>query len=82
MCANALTMILDIPQALKDLNIAISEVFTTLSSVLSQFRIYERLDKVDDALARQIHLVMISFVKVCAHVIKYQQGGRWKRLVR
>lgn len=75
-------MVLDIPQAIRDLNDAISEVFMTVSSVLSQFRIYERLDKVDNLLARQIHLVMVSFVRICAHVVNYQQGGRWKRLVK
>ncbi|KAK7994744.1 Nacht and tpr domain containing protein [Apiospora arundinis] len=80
MCANALTMVLDIPQAIRDLNEAISEVFTKVSSLLSQFRIYERLDKVDNLLARQIHLVMVSFVKICAHVVNYQQGGSWERL--
>lgn len=80
MCANALTMVLDIPQAIRDLNEAISDVFTTVSSVLSQFRIYERLDTVDSLLARQIHMVMVSFVTICAHVVNYQQGGRWQRL--
>ncbi|KAK6836019.1 hypothetical protein PG987_006514 [Apiospora arundinis] len=80
MCVNALTMVLDIPQAIRDLNEAISEVFTRVSSVLSQFRIYERIDKLDDSLARQIHLVMVSFVTICAHVVNYQQGGSWGRL--
>lgn len=79
MCANALIMVLDIPQAIRDLHDAISDVFARLSSVLSQSRIYERLDTVDPLLARQIHLVMISFVTICAHVVNYKQGGHWER---
>ncbi|KAK8012254.1 nacht and tpr domain containing protein [Apiospora marii] len=79
MCANALIMAMDIPQAIHDFNNAIGDVFTKVSSVLSQFWIYERLETVDMALARQIHQVMISFVTICAHVVNYQQGGRWER---
>lgn len=75
-------MVLDIPNSIREFNDAVSEVFTKVSSVLSQFRIYERLDKVDNLLARQIHLVMMSFVKICAHVVSYQQGSHWERLVK
>ncbi|KAK7952887.1 hypothetical protein PG996_013768 [Apiospora saccharicola] len=79
-CANALMMLLDIPQKISDLEDAISDVFATVSSLLSQMRIFERMDKIDDELARRIHLVMISFVTVSAHVVNYEQGGRWKKL--
>ncbi|KAK8036073.1 hypothetical protein PG993_008687, partial [Apiospora rasikravindrae] len=79
MCAKALIMALDVPQAIRDLNDAISDVFTRVASVLSQFSIYERLEEIDIVLARQIHLVMVSFVTICAHVVNYQQGSRWDR---
>jgi hypothetical protein len=45
-------------------------------------RIYESMDKIDESLLHQIHLVMVSFVKLSAHVVKYQQGGKKERALQ
>ncbi|KAI1384920.1 uncharacterized protein F4822DRAFT_416709 [Hypoxylon trugodes] len=78
---SALCFVFDIPQAIKGYNDAINQVFSDVSSALSQFQIYTSMEKVDPALIQQIHLVMISFVKICAHVVKYRQGSRRVRLL-
>lgn len=36
----------------------------------------------DPAMVRQIHLVMVSIVMICAHVVNYRQGRRRDRLRR
>ena len=70
-----MSFVLDIPQKIVDYRDAINDVFKQLSSKLSQIHIYKTIDKVNELLLTQIHQVMISFVKVCAHVVKYKQGG-------
>ncbi|KAI0534357.1 hypothetical protein GGR58DRAFT_483176 [Xylaria digitata] len=78
--ANALCFVFDIPEAIKGYNDAIDQVFSEVSSALSQFKIYESIDNVDHLLTKQIHLVMISFVKLCAYVVKYHQGRKRDRI--
>lgn len=72
----------NIPEAIKGYNDAINQVFDEVSSALSQFHIYKSIDNVDPLLIKQIHLVLISFVKVCAHVVKYRQGRKRDRIFR
>lgn len=72
----------DIPEAIKGYEDAIDEVFSQVSSTLSQFQIYTSMEHVDAALVRQSHLVMVSFVKICAHVVKYRQGRKRERLLQ
>jgi Cdc6-like AAA superfamily ATPase len=55
-------------------------VFTDVSSALAQLKIYESIGVMDNLLLQQIHLVMVSIVKICAHVVKYRQGCRKSRL--
>lgn len=56
---------------------AIGSVFGEVAPALSQFQIYRSMRHVHDELLKQIHNVLISFVKICAHVVKYRQGGKW-----
>ena len=72
----------DIPQAIKGYNDAIDQVFSEVSSALSQFQIYRSMENVDPLLIKQIHLVLVSFVKVCAHVVKYRQGRKLHRFMK
>ncbi|KAJ7368513.1 hypothetical protein DFH08DRAFT_676529 [Mycena albidolilacea] len=78
----ALCFVFDIPEAIKGYNDAINHVFGEVSSALSQFQIYQSMDNVDPLLIKQIHQVMVSFVKLCAHVVKYRQGRKRDRLLR
>ncbi|KAJ7764439.1 hypothetical protein B0H14DRAFT_371048 [Mycena olivaceomarginata] len=80
--STALCFVFDIPEAIKGYNDAINLVFGEVSSALSQFQIYQSMDNVDPLLIRQIHQVMVSFVKLCAHVVKYRQGRKRDRLLR
>ncbi|KAK4445818.1 hypothetical protein QBC34DRAFT_332627 [Podospora aff. communis PSN243] len=83
--STALCFVFDIPEAIKGYEDAIDQVFSEVSSSLTQFQIYtsmEQVQQVHPSLIRQIHLVMISFVKVCAHVVKYRQGRRRDRLLQ
>ncbi|KAI1748022.1 hypothetical protein F4782DRAFT_389992 [Xylaria castorea] len=78
--SSALFFVFDIPIAIKGYNDAIDQVFGQVSSALSQFQIYQSMNiNVDERLIRQIHLVMVSFVKICAHVIQYRQGRKRDR---
>ncbi|GAW18341.1 hypothetical protein ANO14919_078160 [Xylariales sp. No.14919] len=77
---NALCFVFDIPETIKGYNDAIDQVFGEVSSALSQFKIFESMDSVDPLLIKQIHLVMISFVKLCAYVVKYHQGRKRDRI--
>ncbi|KAJ0122476.1 neutral permease protein [Diaporthe amygdali] len=76
---SALGFVFDIPQAIKAYNDAVNQVFEEISSALAQMRIYESMEKVDGSLLYQIHLVMVSIVRLSAHVVKYQQGGKRER---
>jgi hypothetical protein len=74
--------VFDIPQAIKGYNDAVNQVFEEISSTLAQMRIYESMEKIDESLLHQIHLVMVSFVRLSAHVVKYQQGGKRERALQ
>ncbi|KAI0116512.1 hypothetical protein GGR51DRAFT_320612 [Nemania sp. FL0031] len=78
---NALFFVFDIPQAIRDYDDAINEVFGKVSSALSKFKIYESMDSenIDLELIDNLRRVMISFVKLCAHVVKYKQGRKRDR---
>ncbi|KAI1172030.1 hypothetical protein F4777DRAFT_23270 [Nemania sp. FL0916] len=83
--SNSLLFVFDIPQAIQGYNDAINQVFGEVSSSLSQFKIYmaiESKNKVDPLLIKQIHVVMVSFVNVCAHVINYNQGRKRDRFAQ
>ncbi|KAF4553620.1 Hypothetical protein D9617_6g093510 [Elsinoe fawcettii] len=80
--SSALLMVFDIPGAVKGYNDAIDEVFNEISSVLSQFRLYTATQQIDKLLIKQIHSVMVSFVKVCAQVVKHRQGSRLERVFK
>lgn len=82
MTSSALCFVFDIPEAIEGYNEAINQVFGEVSSALSQFQIYQSMDNINPLLFQQIHLVMVKFVEVCAHVIKYRQGHMWDRLKR
>ncbi|KAM3073649.1 hypothetical protein ACMFMG_004466 [Clarireedia jacksonii] len=77
---SALSFVFEIPERIKEYNEAIDRVFTDVSSALAQLQIYETIDVMDNSLLQQIHLVMVSIVKICAHVVKYRQGCRKNRL--
>lgn len=76
---SALCFVFDIPERVNSYNDAVDRVFTDVSSTLSQFRIYESTGHINSAvhapLVEQVHLVMVSMVRICAHVVKYRQGG-------
>ncbi|KAI8240148.1 hypothetical protein K4K55_001056 [Colletotrichum sp. SAR 10_96] len=75
----ALSFVFDIPQTIRGYNNAIDSVFSEVSSALSQFQIYRSVENLDPLLVEQIHLVLVSFVKICAHVIKYRQSRKRDR---
>ncbi|KAL6863653.1 hypothetical protein J3F83DRAFT_745169 [Trichoderma novae-zelandiae] len=79
---SALCFVFDIPEKIKGYNDAIDQVFGEVSSTLSQFHIYKTLSNADPLLIQQIHLVLVNFVKVCAHVVKYRQGRRRDRFLK
>ncbi|KAL2284634.1 hypothetical protein FJTKL_08733 [Diaporthe vaccinii] len=82
--SNALCFVFDIPIAIRRYHHAINDVFGKVSTALSQFRIYDSMESIDasldDLLVQEIRRVMVSFVKLCAHVVKFRQSSRWKRL--
>ncbi|KAI1205040.1 uncharacterized protein F4807DRAFT_444317 [Annulohypoxylon truncatum] len=80
--SSALCFVFDIPQAIKGYNDAINQVFGEVSSALSQFHIYTSIQNINPELIQRIHLVMVSFVKLCAHVVNYRQGRKRDRLLR
>ncbi|KAJ0116751.1 neutral permease protein [Diaporthe amygdali] len=79
---SALSFVFDIPERIRGYNEAVDGVFTVVSSALSQFEIYESIEGIDPVMVQQIHRVMVSIVKICAHVVKYRQGRRGSRLKR
>lgn len=82
MASSALCFILDIPAAIRGYNEAINQVFSEVSSALSQFKIYKLMGHIDQSLIRQINRVMVNFVEVCAHVVTYKQGDKLKRFLQ
>ncbi|KAF7377195.1 Goodbye domain-containing protein [Mycena sanguinolenta] len=80
--STALCFVFEIPEAIKGYNDAINLVFGEVSSALSQFQIYQSMDNVDPLLIMRIHQVMVSFVKLCAHVVKYRQERKRDRFLR
>ncbi|KAK0620979.1 hypothetical protein B0T14DRAFT_567693 [Immersiella caudata] len=82
LCFSAISLLLDIPQKIRDFHELIEEVFVEILSALSQFKIYVRidlLDKIDGDLKMSIHRVLISFVDICAKCINVSKSGRWER---
>lgn len=80
---SALSFVFDVPEKIKGYNDAVDGVFTEVSSALSQFRIYRSIENMNQPLLiEQIHLVMASIVRLCAHVVKYRQGRRRDRFKR
>ncbi|KAI1320310.1 hypothetical protein F5Y16DRAFT_417501 [Xylariaceae sp. FL0255] len=82
MAASAMGMIFNIPAAIKGYSNAINQVFNEVSTALSQFQIYKELKHLDYRLIERIHLTLVSFVKICAHVVKYRQGRKGERLLQ
>ncbi|KAJ5016676.1 putative neutral amino acid permease protein [Colletotrichum sp. SAR 10_99] len=60
--AAALTRVFEIPQAIRDYNDSIDEVFREVSSALAQFRIIQSMNNVDQELVMQIHRVLFARV--------------------
>ncbi|KAL6803263.1 hypothetical protein GGI42DRAFT_23562 [Trichoderma sp. SZMC 28013] len=79
---SALCFVFDIPETIKGYNDAINQVFGEVSSALSQFHIYQTIDNANPLLIQQIHLVLVSFVKICAYVVKYRQGRKRDRFLK
>lgn len=65
---------------MRDYNDSIDGVFGEVSSALAQFRIIQSMSDVDRELVMQIHRVLVSFVKICAYVVKHNQSGTWHRI--
>lgn len=83
MAGSALSFVFTVPEKIKGYNNAVDSVFTDISSALAQFHIYKSIDGMQHPLlVQQIHLVMVSIVRLCAHVVKYRQGCRLHRLKR
>ncbi|PTB65626.1 hypothetical protein BBK36DRAFT_1202259 [Trichoderma citrinoviride] len=80
--SSALCFVFNIPEKIKGYNEAIDQVFGEVASALSQFEIYKTISNPEPLLVRQIHLVLVNFVKVCAHVVKYRQSRRRDRLLK
>jgi hypothetical protein len=80
--ASALSLVFDIPENVKDYGAAVDQVFGEISSTLSQFRIYRSMESLDPTLVKQVHLVLVCFVKLCAHVVKYRQGRKRYRFLK
>lgn len=53
----------------------VGQVFGDLSPVLYRCRIYESMNKVEESFASYLRAVIISVIKLCAHVVKYRQHG-------
>lgn len=81
MASHALCFVFNIPLAIKAYIDAVNQVFDEISSTLAQVQIYKSMDNIDPALVHQVHLVMVSFVKLSAHVVKYQEGGTGHRFL-
>ncbi|KAJ7619352.1 hypothetical protein FB45DRAFT_156829 [Roridomyces roridus] len=77
----ALDHALVIPQSIKGGIDTINGVFSHISAALSELRIYDSMPNIDPSLAAGIQLILMSFVKLCAYVVKYRQGG-WKARLR
>lgn len=75
--------VFDIPEAIKNYSDAINDVFGEVSSALTQLQIYGAIGSGFDPnhlLLRQNQQVLISTVKICAHVVKYRQGRKRGRV--
>ncbi|KAI0161747.1 hypothetical protein GGR52DRAFT_138239 [Hypoxylon sp. FL1284] len=76
---SALCFVIEIPIKIHDLNVDVGRVIDQMISTLAQFQIYQSMEEMKPELIQPIHLVLISFVKLCAYVVKYRQGGRMVR---
>ncbi|EWC47917.1 hypothetical protein DRE_02799 [Drechslerella stenobrocha 248] len=76
--SNALSFVFNIPTAVKGYNDAVDEVFSKVSVELLKFKIYTSIEKVGDDdikdLVGTIYEIMVSFVKLCAHVVNFRQS--------
>lgn len=78
---SALCLVFAIPQKVKDYNDLIDKIFSEIAPTLSQFEIYRSMENVDRSLCIQIHLVLDSFVTICAHVVKHRHSGKKDRFI-
>ncbi|KAI1023732.1 hypothetical protein LB504_005215 [Fusarium proliferatum] len=80
---NAMSILLEAPKKIREFHEAIDEVFAVVAPSLSQFRIYERIErfrKIDTDLTRAIHIIMISLVDICALVITLEDpNSKWSK---
>ncbi|KAI1341133.1 hypothetical protein F5Y15DRAFT_25371 [Xylariaceae sp. FL0016] len=79
--SSALSFVFTIPDVVHGYEEAVNGVFGEVWPALSQFEIYTSLDDSNPVLLEPIQLVMVSFVKLCAHVVKYRQRGTRHRLL-
>lgn len=83
LCFGAISVLLDIPQKIRDFNDIIDSVFVAIEPVLSQYKIYARIeqfDRIDDELIIATHSVLISLVDICARVINLERDKKWAKL--
>ena len=79
LCFNALSFLLDIPTRISSFYDDLSALFQELSTLIKQFRIYQRMDLYVDVgteLKEDTHKLMIAFVDVCAISIDFFGGSR------
>ncbi|KAG8668348.1 hypothetical protein FPOAC1_007727 [Fusarium poae] len=72
--SKALGLVLNIPQQNHDYAEAVDKVFREVSTALSEFDLYRKVNHTP--LLREIHEVLRCLVKLCAVVVKHKQGGR------
>ncbi|KAK4165325.1 hypothetical protein QBC43DRAFT_315721 [Cladorrhinum sp. PSN259] len=83
MCFSAISILLDVPKKIHEFNEIIDSVFISIAPVLSQYKIYARIeqfDRMDDDLIIATHSVLISLVTICARVINLEKTKKWAKL--
>ncbi|KAH8592092.1 hypothetical protein B0O99DRAFT_689874 [Bisporella sp. PMI_857] len=83
LCFNAVSLLLDIPSKIHDFHEAVDGLLDEVSVMLSQFKIYQRIEQfsnIDPELYDTIQKLMVSFVNICALSINLRDNAsRWKR---
>lgn len=78
---SALVFVFEIPEKIENYHEAIAQVFGEINPALARFQVYQSMHKTPSMLIERMRNAMISFVKLCAHVVKFQQSGKRKRLL-
>ncbi|KAI0145358.1 hypothetical protein GGR57DRAFT_517251 [Xylariaceae sp. FL1272] len=83
-CNNAAVYLLDIPQTIHSFHELIESVFEELSPSLGSFRTYgkmEQYEKIGEELRIMVNQLLMSFVDICAIVVKFRQSGKWRKMM-